>query len=84
MRRRAIGRRLYERFFFVVRALGCNQVHCVTSPINTDSIAFHRRLGFELLPGTGHAEGVPVTLDYAGPGQHRVRFRRSLDALPAP
>jgi hypothetical protein len=61
------------------RALGCAEVHCITSPVNAGSIAFHRRLGFSVLDGDGEVEGVPVTLDYAGPGQHRVQFRRSLD-----
>jgi ribosomal protein S18 acetylase RimI-like enzyme len=73
-----IARSLYERFFSLVRSLGCTEVHCITSPGNTGSIAFHQRIGFSILSGNGYHEGVPVTLDYAGPGQHRVLFRRSL------
>lgn len=73
-----LGRGLYERFFAAARALGCSEVHCVTSPVNTASIAFHRRLGFELLPGDTLVDGVPVATDYDGRGGARVRFRLRL------
>lgn len=78
MRTFGLGRALYERFFRVVRALGCTEVQCITSPINTDSIEFHQKMGFVLLSGSGEISGVPVTLNHAGEGQHRVRFRKSL------
>jgi ribosomal protein S18 acetylase RimI-like enzyme len=74
-----VARQLYERFFSIARELGCSEVHGITSPANAGSIAFHRRLGFSVLDGNGEVEGVPVTLDYAGPGHHRVQFRRSLE-----
>ena len=35
-----IGRYLYQHFFEVVRALGCTEVLCITSPVNKGSIAF--------------------------------------------
>jgi hypothetical protein len=35
-------------------------------------------MGFVLLPGSGEIDGVPVTLDHAGQGQHRVRFQKTL------
>jgi ribosomal protein S18 acetylase RimI-like enzyme len=73
-----LGRRLYERFFTAARALGCTEVHCVTSPINTQSIAFHTAMGFEALPGHTEVDGVPVAIDYDGNGGSRVRFRRDL------
>ncbi|HEX6705622.1 MAG TPA: GNAT family N-acetyltransferase [Albitalea sp.] len=73
-----LARSMYERFFGTVGALGCTQVQCITSPVNTGSIAFHRRMGFELLPGDGEVDGVPVVLDHGGPGQPRVRFRKVL------
>lgn len=74
---RGIGRMLYERFFAAVGAIGCIEVRCVTSPVNRASIAFHRAMGFELLPGDAEVDGVAVTRDYDGPGGDRVRFRRS-------
>jgi ribosomal protein S18 acetylase RimI-like enzyme len=73
-----IGRRLYLHFFNVVQASGCNEVHCITSPANKGSIAYHQRLGFELQPGDGVVGGVPVTLHHGGEDQHRVLFRKLL------
>lgn len=73
-----LARRLYEHFFNVASAKGCTAVRSVTSVINTGSIAFHRKLGFTLLPGSGEINGVPVSFDYAGEGQHCVRFHKSL------
>lgn len=77
-RAQGLGRRLYERFFERVGSMGCTEVQCITSPVNTGSIAFHRSMGFSLLAGTGTVDGVPVALDHAGKGQHRVRFRKLL------
>ncbi|MDB5769131.1 MAG: yqjY [Collimonas fungivorans] len=73
-----LARMLYENFFNVVSAQGCTEVRSITSAVNTGSIAFHRKLGFTLLPGSGEIGGVPVTLDYAGEGQHRVLFHKAL------
>jgi ribosomal protein S18 acetylase RimI-like enzyme len=64
-----IGKALYERFFEAVRALGCREVHCVTSPVNAGSIAFHTSIGFE---------AIETAIDYDGPGEDRVRFRRAI------
>jgi predicted GNAT superfamily acetyltransferase len=73
-----LGRALYQRFFEAVAALGCREVHCVTSPVNAGSIAFHAALGFEALAGDGEADGVPFATDHDGPGESRVRFRKRL------
>jgi ribosomal protein S18 acetylase RimI-like enzyme len=64
-----IGRALYERFFAEARADGRGVVRCVTSPLNEDSIAFHRALGFEI---------ERVAEDYDGPGEDRVLLVRRL------
>lgn len=64
-----IGKALYEHFFEAVAAHGCTRVRCVTSPANTDSVAFHESLGFT-------AES--VVPDYDGPGEDRVLFVRRL------
>jgi predicted GNAT superfamily acetyltransferase len=77
-RGRGIGRLLYERFFAAARALGCAAVSCVTSPVNTSSIAFHLAMGFEPLPGDAEADGTPFQTDYDGPGEPRVRFVQKL------
>ena len=73
-----LGRTLYEHYFAAIRALGCDQVHCITSPENTGSIAFHRAMGFEILLGSGQVNGIPVALNHSGEGQHRVLFYRKL------
>jgi hypothetical protein len=53
-------------------------VRAVTSPVNTGSVAFHRRMGFRLEPGDVHVGDIPVATGYDGPGQDRVRFVRDL------
>jgi GNAT superfamily N-acetyltransferase len=73
-----LGRRLYLHFFDVVKALGCDEARCITSPVNKGSIAFHQRMGFDVLPGDGEVDGVFVTLDHGGAGQHRVLFQKML------
>jgi ribosomal protein S18 acetylase RimI-like enzyme len=64
-----LGRELYERFLAAARAAGRDVVRCVTSPRNQASIAFHRRLGFEV-----EAE----VADYDGAGEARVLLRKRL------
>jgi len=73
-----VGRALYERFFKAALRLGCSEVQCVTAPVNRKSIAFHRALGFEFLPGDAESDGVPYSTDYDGRGASRVRFRKYL------
>lgn len=74
-----LGRTLYGRFFETAKLIGCNEVQCVTSPVNTKSIAFHRAMGFEVLPGVAESNGVAYTPDHNGPDGDCVRFRISLD-----
>lgn len=69
-----VGRRLYERFFAEVTALGCARVNCVTGPVNTGSVAFHTAMGFSS----------KVVADYDGRGNDRVVFERRLDDPSAP
>jgi ribosomal protein S18 acetylase RimI-like enzyme len=64
-----LGRDLYERFFAVVHAEGRTVIRCVTSPLNDDSVAFHRALGFET---------ERVARDYDGPGEDRVLLVKRL------
>ena len=64
-----LARVLYERFFAAAREAGRTSVHCVTSPKNTGSIAFHQRLGFEI---EAEVEG------YDGSGESRVLLARAL------
>jgi ribosomal protein S18 acetylase RimI-like enzyme len=77
-RGQGMGRRLYEYFFEVVRKMGCTEVRAITSPVNKGSNAFHTRMGFAILPGDAHIDGVAVTTDYDGSGIDRVLFQRDL------
>lgn len=69
-RQHGLGRMLYERFFEIARARGAREVHCITSPVNTGSIAFHTRLGF--------TASAPIP-NYDGADGERVAFKKVLD-----
>lgn len=71
-RRAGLARKLYEDFFALAARDGRVRVSAITSPVNTESIAFHERMGF-----TVHG---PIT-DYNQPGTAHVVFERAL-ALP--
>lgn len=76
--RSGLGAELYRRFFRDAAEAGATRVSCITSPGNTRSIAFHRRLGFLIVPGDRDVAGVSVHADYDGPGRDRVVFSRNL------
>lgn len=76
-RRRGLARSLYDHFIAYAETQGCTEIRAITTPINADSIAFHRALGMELL-GEPNEHGIPVIPDYAGPGRPRVLFRRPI------
>lgn len=82
-RGRGLGRHLYATFFDAVRQLGCTTVRCITSPVNTGSIAFHTRMGFKIEGVTGESQGVACTINYELNGEHRVLFIRSLEGTEA-
>jgi ribosomal protein S18 acetylase RimI-like enzyme len=64
-----LGRALYERFFDEAREQGRKRVRCVTSPVNTSSVAFHEKLGFVV---------DRVAEEYDGPGEDRVLLVKHL------
>ncbi len=73
------GALLYERTFADARGRGRSVVRCITGLPNRGSIAFHRRMGFDLVPGDGvDPEGVPYHRDHGGPGIDQVRFERRI------
>ncbi|WP_094585246.1 GNAT family N-acetyltransferase [Synechococcus sp. BO 8801] len=76
-----LGRHLYEHFFTTAASHGCRTAQCVTAPVNRDSIAFHRRLGFSLLDSDDKVDGVPIAVGYDGESQDRVIFTKHLDTL---
>ena len=76
-RRRHLGRHLFDHFVACARRHGCDHVKAITTPSNLGSIAFHQRLGMQLL-GDPNADGIPVVPDYAGPGESRVVFWKAI------
>ncbi|MER5895407.1 GNAT family N-acetyltransferase [Streptomyces sp. NPDC001876] len=68
-----IGSALYQAFFALAQSHGRRYVHCITSPENVASQAFHTRLGFA---------ASAVQPDYDGPGLDRVAFTIDLSADP--
>lgn len=68
-RKSGLASELYDRFFAAAREANRATVHCVTSPGNTGSLAFHRRIGFEV---EAEVEG------YDGSGESRVLLVRAL------
>ena len=68
-RKSGLASELYERFFAAACEAKRLTVHCVTSPGNSGSIAFHRRIGFEV---EAEVEG------YDGSGESRVLLVRAL------
>lgn len=78
-RKAGVARRLYDAFFAAVIARDRRVVRCVTSPVNTASIAFHRRMGFEIEPGDAQVGDVSVHSNYDGKGEPRVHFVKYLD-----
>lgn len=72
-RKTGLARELYERLFAATRSHGRTLVRCVTSPVNTGSVAFHQRLGFEV-----EAE----VENYDGSGRPRVLLVKKLASGP--
>ncbi|MBI1378867.1 MAG: GNAT family N-acetyltransferase [Frankiales bacterium] len=54
-----LGRELHDRFAAEARQRGTTTVRCVTSTVNTASVAFHTSIGFEV-------EGVDAPVAAAG------------------
>ncbi|KMK95224.1 GNAT family N-acetyltransferase [Rossellomorea marisflavi] len=74
-RQLGIGKALYEQFFAEASSRGCQKVRCLTSPVNTGSIAYHTRMGFKIEKGDKLTDsGIHVHSDYDGKGQDRVLF----------
>ena len=51
----------------------------MTSVVNRDSIAFHQRLGFVLLPGELEVDGLPAFGEPSVPEGAVVHFELNLD-----
>lgn len=78
--RQGLANQLYQKFFEAVGALGVRQVRLIVNPDNAVSLAFHKKLGFQVdLRGeTIEVEGVLAVKDYNGRDIHMVPFSRTL------
>ncbi|MCK5204332.1 MAG: GNAT family N-acetyltransferase [Desulfobacterales bacterium] len=77
-RKEGIGAALYKHFFKICRMHDRNIIRACTSPVNRGSVEFHQRIGFQVEPGNGEVDGLPVTRDYNRPGDHKVLFTKHL------
>ncbi len=78
VRKKGIGRFLYEKFFALCKESGRTVIRCCTAPTNIESIEFHTQMGFQIEPGNAEINGFPVTLDYLGKDEHKVLFVKEL------
>ena len=76
--RAGLGRRMYTAFFRTALDHGRTVVRCQTSPVNRDSIAFHQKMGFDLVDSPDREEGVPVHRNSNGQGDDKVLFIKKL------
>jgi ribosomal protein S18 acetylase RimI-like enzyme len=74
-----IGGTLYKHFFeTLLERFTRIIITCVTSPINTTSIAFHQKMGFVIQPSGFLQEDIPVFKNYDGGDQDRIVFKKKL------
>jgi len=74
-----LGKYLYNRFFRICLVHDRDTIKACTSPVNKGSIEFHRKIGFEILPGNAELDGIPVTIDYNKPNDPKVLFIKRLN-----
>lgn len=68
-----LGRELHDRFAREARDRGIDTVRCVTSTINTASVAFHTAIGFEI-----DGSDDPLAVEGIDAAHGHVRFVRRL------
>ena len=80
LRRRGLGRALYQRFFEDARVAGRRTVTAITWPANHASIGFHRSLGFEVQRRTDSQNlyGTPALAGYDFDREDRAILVRSI------
>ncbi len=80
LRGQGLGRELYRRFAAMTRARGRTEVFAEVGAWNVDSIAFHKAVGFELLPGGDVVDGTPLFRDTGSRGVDYIEMVWRLDA----
>jgi GNAT superfamily N-acetyltransferase len=74
---RGLGKHIYDHFIALAKSRGCNKIKAMTTPGNTTSISFHKKIGMKLL-GEKNADGLELVKDYSGPGLDRVVFEKEI------
>lgn len=77
-RQQGIARKLYDTFFIKIKTLGCQQVQCVTSVMNQQSIQYHLKMGFIPQKSDTWQDNIPYQCDYDGIGEDRVLLIKNL------
>lgn len=77
-RQEGIGRRLYQHFFDRMKYYDRSIVCCITSPVNKNSIAYHKKMGFETVEGDKRNGDIWICSNYSGPGEDKVLFKKEL------
>jgi ribosomal protein S18 acetylase RimI-like enzyme len=82
-RGRGTGRMLYARLAEVARRAGRRRMTATIRPHNDGSLAFHRALGFSfrVRDAVMDGRGIPVLVDWDGPGEDRVLAEADLEDL---
>jgi ribosomal protein S18 acetylase RimI-like enzyme len=70
-RRQHVGSLLYSSFESACVERGCKFMKAITTAGNEGSVRFHQAQGWSMETGD----------DYAGPGRHRIVFRKDLRKL---
>ncbi|WP_273130803.1 GNAT family N-acetyltransferase [Bacillus weihaiensis] len=78
VRKKNIGRTLYHCFFEKGKEKGITTVRAITSPVNKSSIAFHKKMGFDMARGDKVVDGVFAFSHYDGLKQDRVLFSKKI------
>jgi ribosomal protein S18 acetylase RimI-like enzyme len=76
-RLKGVASQLYKLFFEYCEKSEINVVKCITSPINTTSIAYHHKQGFQASEYDAAGKPIPVS-DYESIGESRVVFSKML------
>ena len=74
---KGLGSTLYNHFVIYAKEKECTKIKAMTTPTNSLSIAFHKKIGMKLL-GNKNSSGIEVITDYSGPGQDRVVFEKDI------
>lgn len=70
---KGLGTLLYQHFIAFAKKEGCKKIKAITTPTNTQSINFHKKIGMHLL-GDVNEDGIPIVKNYSGPGLDKVVF----------